>query len=355
MGYSLKNFRIHVPSELVAQYPASRREDARLLVYDLAADRMTDDRFSNITARLGEQDVVVYNDVRVIPARLTGRKAKTGANIEVLLTRRVGEHEWLALVKPARRAGRGTRIMVAGGIFLEVMEREEEGLFRVRSDRPLDDGMLEEIGTVPLPGYIRREPDQSDRERYQTVYSERPGAVAAPTAGLHFTPRIIRNIEERGAVFAPVTLYVGWGTFAPVREEDYRRHRMHAERYEVPEGTARAVNQGREEGRRIVCVGTTSVRAVETVSDWRGMLRPGSGETSLFIYPGYRFRATDALLTNFHLPDSTLILMVAAFAGKERIEKAYRHAVDQRYRFFSYGDAMFLHNPVDSKNCENDR
>lgn len=346
MGYSLKEFRIHVPSELIAQYPASRREDARLLVYDLARDRIVDDHFSNIGAYLGGNDVVVYNDVRVIPARLKGRKEETGANIEVLLTRRVRAREWTALIKPARRVEGGARIVVSGGLFLEVIKREGEGLFRVRFDQPLDYGTLEEIGTVPLPGYIRRELAPSDRERYQTVFSERPGAVAAPTAGLHFTPRILKNLKQLGAVFAPITLYVGPGTFTPVREEDYRRHRMHAEKYEVSPRTARTVNRGLQQGRRVVCVGTTSVRTVETVARRSGVLQPGSGETSLFIYPGYRFKATDAVLTNFHLPDSTLILLVAAFAGKERIERAYGHAVDQRYRFYSYGDAMFLHNPV---------
>jgi S-adenosylmethionine:tRNA ribosyltransferase-isomerase len=345
MAYSLKEFRIRIPPELIAQHPAPRRENSRLLVYDLCAERIVDERFSNIGAYLGPNDLVVYNDVRVIPARLRGRKQHTGAGIEVLLTRKLGGGKWLALVKPARRVGRGDRVAFTGDLRLEVTRREGEGLFRVRFDRPLDYGDLEEVGAVPLPGYIRREPEPSDRERYQTVYARRPGAVAAPTAGLHFTPEIIAGLRERGVMLAPVTLYVGPGTFAPVREPDYRNHRMHAERYEIPEDTARAVNRGRKRGMRIVCVGTTSVRAVETAADRRGMLRPGSGESSLYIYPGYRFKATGALLTNFHLPDSTLILLVAAFAGKERIEQAYRHAVRARYRFFSYGDAMFLCNP----------
>ncbi|MFW6180670.1 MAG: tRNA preQ1(34) S-adenosylmethionine ribosyltransferase-isomerase QueA [Spirochaetota bacterium] len=345
MGYSLKDFRIHIPPDLIAQHPSPRREDARLLVYDLGAERIIDDRFGNIGAYLGTGDLVVYNDARVIPARLQGRKQPTGAAVELLLTRKLDGKEWVALVKPARRIGGGTRVSFTGGLGLEVIRGEGEGEFRVRFDRPIDYGDLEGIGAVPLPGYIRREPEPSDRERYQTVYARRPGAVAAPTAGLHFTKRIITGLRERDVEFAPVTLYVGPGTFAPVREPDYRSHRMHAERYEIPEDTARAVNRGRKQGRRIVCVGTTSVRAVEAAADHRGMIRPGSGETTLYIYPGYRFKATGALITNFHLPDSTLILLVAAFAGKERIEKAYGHAVRARYRFYSYGDAMFLCNP----------
>jgi S-adenosylmethionine:tRNA ribosyltransferase-isomerase len=345
MGYSLKDFDIHIPGELIAQHPATRRQKSRLLVYDLGNDTIRDDIFNNIGSYINSSHCVVYNDTKVINARLFGHKQETGGKVEVLLTRKLAPAEWHALVNPARRVRPGTVVQVQGA-QLTVIESGPGGMFKVRFDRPVDFADLDRMGTVPLPKYIRREAAREDRFRYQTVYAARPGSVAAPTAGLHFTPGIFRRLRRKGVLLAPVTLQVGWGTFTPVREEDYREHSMHVEEYEVPESTAQQVNQTRGQGKTIVCVGTTTVRTLETAADRDGTVRAGGGETSLYIYPGYRFKITQALITNFHMPDSSLILMVSAFAGKQKIERAYRHAVAERYRFFSYGDAMLLMNPV---------
>jgi S-adenosylmethionine:tRNA ribosyltransferase-isomerase len=342
MDFSMEDFNIHIPEELVAQYPVEKRGSSRLLVYDIQRDSIIDDFFYNITSYITAGDCVVYNNARVINARVYGVKVTTGARLEVLLTRRVEKLQWRCLIRPARRVEKGTIIRLDGGYELEVVDEIGDGSFLIRFDRPLGYEELNNIGEVPLPRYIKRKPLKGlDDERYQTVYAEKYGAVAAPTAGLHFTEEIIESLKGRGTVFVPITLYVDWGTFKPVREHDYRRHKIHTECYEISDESASIINSSIREGRRLVCVGTTTVRAIESVAD-NGVVKPGRGETSLYIYPGYSFKLVRAMLTNFHLPDSTLILLVAAFAGKERIMKAYRHAVDKRYRFFSYGDAMFL-------------
>jgi len=344
MGHSLKDYDIHIPTELIAQYPPDERPDARLLVFDIARKKIDDTLFENIDRCIGPDDCVVYNDVRVINARLYGRKS-TGARIEVLLTRKTGPREWFCLIRPGRRVKSGTFVQLKHGYGFTVKSLEGDGLFRVEFNRDTGYEDLETIGEIPLPKYIKRKPEAGfDELRYQTVFSKSYGAVAAPTAGLHFTRDIMNGLRERGTVFAPVTLHVDWDTFMPVREEDYRLHRMHRESYEITEESAIVINRCIEANRRIVCVGTTSVRTIESTADERGFVRPGRGETDLYIYPGYRFKVAEALITNFHMPDSTLILLVSAFAGKKNIEEVYRHAVKNKYRFFSYGDAMFLFN-----------
>ncbi len=347
MGYSMRDFRIRIPEELIAQYPAPQRQESRLLVYDITHDRIHDDLFQNIGRYISSKDCVVYNDARVIHARMFGDKEDTGARIEILLTKKIEActaQEWIAILRPAKRVKAGIRIKLPLHITMTVTEVLGEGLFRVHFSEKLEYDDLRKIGEIPLPKYIKRKPESSlDDVRYQTVFSRKYGAVASPTAGLHFTEAIIDNLEKRGTVFVPVTLHVAWGTFQPVREKDYRKHRMHGEVYEITEKSAHSINRCITEKRRIVCVGTTSVRTLETAADEDGCVAAGRGETSLFIFPGYRFRITCALLTNFHMVDSTLILLVSAFAGEQRIEKVYNHAVSEKYRFFSYGDAMFLH------------
>jgi S-adenosylmethionine:tRNA ribosyltransferase-isomerase len=356
--FSMEDFRIRVPHGLIAQFPCGKRDESRLLVLDVKGGALRDDTFKNAQDCLREGDCLVYNDARVIKARVRGHKPLTGAVLELLLTRRVGDLEWLALIRPARRVRAGTEIVLGGdgdggaapdgasdrrGTRVTVVEDLPEGLFRIRSEKPIGHEDLERLGDIPLPKYIRRKPVRGlDDERYQTVYSRNPGAVAAPTAGLHFTGELLARIRAKGVVVAPVTLHVGWGTFKPVKERDYRMHRIHRERYEIGQDSAGLINDALSEGRRVVCVGTTSVRAVESACE-NGSVAGGAGETGLFIYPGYSFKAVDAMFTNFHMPDSTLILLVAAFAGKGAIERAYAHAVENGYRFFSYGDGMFLH------------
>ncbi len=347
MGYSMRDFRIRIPEELIAQYPAPLRQESRLLVYDMTHDRVQDDFFRNIGRHISPLDCVVYNDAKVIHARVFGQKKDTGARIEIMLTKKIepdAAREWIAILRPAKRVKAGTRITLPLHMNMTVTEALGDGLFRVHFSESLGYDDLRRIGEIPLPKYIKRKPDSSlDDIRYQTVFSRKYGAVASPTAGLHFTEKIVDSLKEQGTVFVPVTLDVSWGTFQPVREKDYRKHRIHSEAYEISEDSAHSINRCISEKRRIVCVGTTSVRTIETAADEKGRVAAGRGETSLFVYPGYRFRVTNAMITNFHMVDSTLILLVAAFAGKKRIEKAYNHAVSQKYRFFSYGDAMFLH------------
>jgi S-adenosylmethionine:tRNA ribosyltransferase-isomerase len=348
MGYSLKDFNISIPEELIAQYPAGERQHSRLLVLDCSKGSLRDDSFDNLGRYVGVNDCVVFNDTRVINARMYGRKLsggdREGARLELLLTRRLGSRDWRCLIRPARRMREGTRIVLDRGPLLEVRSALGEGSFIVRFERAVEYEDLLDIGEIPLPKYIKRAPRSTvDEFRYQTIYSKHYGAVAAPTAGLHFTEELIGNLEQRGARFVPVTLHVDWATFRPVRAQDYRKHVMHSEWFDISETSARLINECREQGCRIVCVGTTSVRAVESAADTDGRVRAGERETNLYIYPGYDFRVTQAMITNFHMPDSTLILLVAAFAGKENIERAYNHAVAHRYRFYSYGDAMFIH------------
>jgi len=348
MGYSLKDFKILIPDELIAQFPSEERHGSKLLILNADNGLIQDDHFFNISSFLSSRDCVVYNDAKVINARLYGNKVlpggEKGGHVEILLTRKIDTHNWHCLIRPARRVREGSSITLDGGTELQVLYSLGEGAFSIQFSHAVSYNDLQKLGEIPLPKYIKRKPDKKiDEDRYQTVYSRQYGAVASPTAGLHFTDDIIQNLTQGGTRFVPITLHVDWGTFKPVRENDYRNHEIHREKYEITETSAEAVNQSRREGRRIVCVGTTSVRALESAADGQGRVKAIHGETNLYIYPGYTFKTVDAMITNFHMPDSTLILLVSAFAGKEYIEKAYRHAVAGRYRFFSYGDAMFIH------------
>ncbi len=344
----LAQFDYALPPDRIAQEPAEPRDAARLLVLDRRFGALGDARVSNLPRFLRVGDCLVLNDTRVLPARLLGRIEETERDVEMLLLHPVGptNEDWAALLRPARRCPVGTTVALADGAArATVTAREELGRARVRLDGtgPVET-FLEVHGLPPLPPYIRRyrKPGGEDWARYQTVYAARPGAVAAPTAGLHFTEALLAALEAQGVELHRVTLHVGPGTFRPVRAERIADHRVEAERFEVSEATAMAVGRARREGRRVVAVGTTTVRVLETVAMPDGCVAPGAGWTDLTIVPGHRFRAVDALLTNFHLPRSSLLLLVSAFAGRERVLDAYAHAVAVGYRFYSYGDAMLI-------------
>ena len=332
------DFNYELPEELIAQAPLARRGDSRLLVLDRDSGRFEDRLFNELPGMLRPGDLVVVNDTKVIPARLFGRKT-TGGRVEILIERIEASRSALAHVRASKTPRPGTAINLEGGAVAEVAGREGD-LFRLSFDCELGT-LLDEHGHVPLPPYIHREDTTADRDRYQTVFAQRPGAVAAPTAGLHFDESALARLDERGIGLASVTLHVGAGTFQPVRVDDIADHRMHEEWLTVPEETCRAVEAARRDGGRVVAVGTTVVRSLESAAAGDG-LRPFSGFSSLFIYPGYEFKVVDAIVTNFHLPESTLLMLVSAFAGREHVLAAYRHAVAERYRFFSYGDAMFI-------------
>jgi S-adenosylmethionine:tRNA ribosyltransferase-isomerase len=324
----VSEFDYPLPPELIAQHPAPQRTASRLLHLD-AAGRLRDLAFAELAGLLDERDAVVVNDTRVIKARLAGRKA-TGGRVELFVERVLGAREALALIRASHPPPAGSELVVKDA-RVKIQGREGE-LYRVRFSEDIAP-LLERHGAVPLPPYIRHAPEPADAERYQTVYAASPGAVAAPTAGLHFDQALLERIEARGARIARLTLHVGFGTFQPVRVEDVASHRMQRERYAIPEQTVRLL-----EGRRVLAVGTTSLRALETFA----LTGEREGETELFVYPGFQFRAVDRLLTNFHLPKSTLLMLVCAFAGRDNLLAAYRHAVEKRYRFFSYGDAMLI-------------
>ena len=334
------DFDFYLPPELIAQFPAPERTASRLLHLDGRNGARRDLAFRDLPGLLRSGDLLVFNDTKVIKARLHGVK-ESGGRVEVLVERVLGEHEALAHIRASHGPKPGMRLRVAEAIDAEVVERQGQ-LYRLRfpGAEPLL-SLLERHGSLPLPPYIGHAPDHQDEARYQTVYARQPGAVAAPTAGLHFDAEMLETLRAMGVHTAFVTLHVGAGTFQPVRVEHIAEHRMHSEWYHVPEATAEAVDRARREGGRIMAVGTTSLRALEAAAE-EGELRAGYGETRIFITPGYRFRVVERLLTNFHLPRSTLLMLVSAFAGVENIRRAYRHAVEQRYRFFSYGDAMLL-------------
>ncbi|HEX6900013.1 MAG TPA: tRNA preQ1(34) S-adenosylmethionine ribosyltransferase-isomerase QueA [Thermoanaerobaculia bacterium] len=327
------DFDYHLPPERIAQEAAPRGE-SRLLVLDREGpDRHA--RIRDLPRLLRPGDLLVLNDTRVIPARLFGHRP-SGGRMEVLLIERRGEREWDALVKPGRRAQPGTRIDFADGLAAEVVDKREDGRHLLRFSEPVEPH-LDRLGHIPLPPYIHRPDTPADRERYQTIYARHPGSVAAPTAGLHFTEELLREIEAAGIGIARVTLHVGVGTFKPVSAEKIEEHRMESERYEISEETAAALRRAR----RVVAVGTTVVRTLESAAR-DGEVQPGSGATELFITPGFNFQLVDALLTNFHLPRSTLLMLVSAFAGRERVLAAYEEAIREGYRFYSYGDAMLV-------------
>jgi S-adenosylmethionine:tRNA ribosyltransferase-isomerase len=351
----IEDFDFELPAEQIAQAPAAARDASRLMV--LNPEGVDHRGFADFASLLREGDLLVVNDAKVIPARLLGKKVGTGGRVELLLVRPAGREltsraleageqlEWICLGQASKGLKVGARIELGPGAVAEITQAPGQGEYQVRFELQAGlnlSSMLEAAGKVPLPPYIEREPTAEDQLRYQTVYASAAGSVAAPTAGLHFTPESLRQLEAQGVRRVPLTLDVGPGTFLPVRDGDIEGHRMHPERFTVPEHTAREVAAAKREGRRVVAVGTTVVRALESAATAEGAVRAGPGETSLFIKPGYVFQVVDALLTNFHLPRSTLVMLVSAFGGRERVLSAYRQAVQAGYRFFSYGDAMFL-------------
>lgn len=337
----LSDFQYDLPEALIAQQPSARRGDGRLLHLPYPGGAY-DRRFHDLTELLRPGDLMVFNDTRVLPARLHGAK-ETGGRVEVLIERLLGDQAAVAHIRASKPPRPGSKIQIGDGWL--VVEGREDDLYRLRAEQISFAELMRLYGHMPLPPYIKRPDTELDQERYQTVFGNRPGAVAAPTAGLHFDQEMLDRLAEMGVRTARVTLHVGAGTFQPVRDQDLDRHKMHTEWLEVGEETVTAIAQTRAQGGRVVAIGTTSVRSLEAAAAG-GELAPYRGDTQLFIRPGYRFRVVDALLTNFHLPESTLLMLVCAFAGYERTLAAYRHAVDGGYRFFSYGDAMFLERAV---------
>ncbi|MDX1358690.1 MAG: tRNA preQ1(34) S-adenosylmethionine ribosyltransferase-isomerase QueA [Clostridia bacterium] len=336
------DFSYELPDDLIAQQPAEKRDMSRLLVLDSKTGATEHRHFHDIIEYLNEGDCLVLNDTRVIPARLLGERSDTGGKMEFVLLKRLQGDDWEVLVKPGRRALPGRKFSFGSGLLkADVLGIAKDGNRVVRF---IYDGIFEEVldkvGIVPLPPYITEKPE--DMERYQTVYSRNKGSAAAPTAGLHFTEELLSKIREMGVSIAKVTLHVGLGTFRPVKAELITDHIMHSEYYEIDGKTADLINKAKLSGGRIISVGTTSTRVVESVANEHGFLKEAAGETDIFIYPGYKFKAIDALITNFHLPESTLLMLVSALAGRDNILKAYKEAVSLKYRFFSFGDAMFI-------------
>ena len=336
------DYAFHLPGELIAQHPLDRRDDSRLLCLNRRDGAICHRRFRELPQLLRPGDVLVMNDSRVLPSRLLGHREGTGGAAELLLLEQKGKDLWETLARPGKKLRPGSRVVFGEGLLTgEIVDTLEGGnrLVRFRYEGDSFFAVLDRIGQMPLPPYITERLE--DGERYQTVYSRQPGSAAAPTAGLHFTPELLEALRNKGIQTGFVTLHVGLGTFRPVKAENITDHHMHLEHYTVPEETARLVNAAKAEGRRVIAVGTTSCRTLE--SAWKeGALTPGPGSTGIFIYPGYRFQVLDGLITNFHLPESTLIMLVSAFAGYESTMNAYREAVQERYRFFSFGDAMFI-------------
>lgn len=337
-----KDFYYDLPPELIAQTPLSDRTASKLLVVDRKTGALSHKIFRDITEYLKPGDCLVMNNTRVIPARLYGTKEGSGGKIEFLLLKRLELDTWEVILKPGKKAKPGSRFEFGGGLLrAEVLAIIEDGKRIVRFEyEGVWEELLDTLGEMPLPPYIKEKLD--DRERYQTVYSKIDGSAAAPTAGLHFTEELLGKIQAMGVNIAYLTLHVGLGTFRPVAVENVEEHIMHTEHYEVTAEAADLINQTRQQGGRIIAVGTTSVRTLETVADSQGLLHPEVGETNIFIYPGYQFKAIDGIITNFHLPESTLLMLVSAFAGKEHIFRAYEEAVRENYRFFSFGDAMLI-------------
>lgn len=336
------DFYFELPKELIAQDPLEDRAASRLLMVNKETGETKHEVFRNIAKYLHPGDCLVLNNTRVLPARLMGIREETGASIEVLLLKRKTEDVWETLVKPGKKAKPGTRLSFGGGLLkAEVTDIAEEGNRLIRfSYEGIFEEILDKLGEMPLPPYIVHK--LKDKNRYQTVYARYDGSAAAPTAGLHFTQKLLSEIEEMGVKTAYVTLHVGLGTFRPVKAEKIEEHHMHSEYYEISEEAAETVNRTKKEGGRIICVGTTSCRTIESAADEKGVVRPGSGNTEIFIYPGYRFKVLDCLITNFHLPESTLVMLVSALAGREHVLDAYKEAIREKYRFFSFGDACFF-------------
>ena len=335
------DFDYYLPKELIAQTPLSKRDNSRMMVLDKETGKISDEMFTNLINYLNPGDTIVLNDTKVIPARLIGHKPDTNAVIEVLMLKDLGDDTWECLSKPAKRVKEGTMIKFSDELSCKCVFVGEDGIRRYKF---IYNGILLEIldrlGEMPLPPYITEK--LKEKDRYQTVYAKNPGSAAAPTAGLHFTKEYLEKIKQKGINIAYVTLHVGLGTFRPVVVEDVTKHDMHSEYYILNKETANLLNETRRRGKRIIAVGTTSTRVLETIADDNGMFKEQSGNTKIFIYPGYKFKGIDALFTNFHLPKSTLIMLVSALAGKDNVLKAYNHAVEEKYRFFSFGDCMFI-------------
>lgn len=336
------DFYYDLPEELIAQDPLMDRSSSRLLVLEKDTGKTEHHVFRDIVNYLNAGDCLVINDTKVIPARLIGVKEDTGAKIEVLLLKRRANDVWETLVKPGRKAKPGARISFGDGILTgEVVDVVDEGNRLIHFEyEGIFEEILDRLGQMPLPPYITHQLE--DKDRYNTVYAEHPGSAAAPTAGLHFTPELLEQISKKGVEIAHVTLHVGLGTFRPVKADDIEEHHMHSEFYMIDEKAAEMINRAKDRGKRVICVGTTSCRTVESAADENGRLKACSGWTEIFIYPGYQFKVLDCLITNFHLPESTLIMLVSALAGRDHVLAAYEEAVQERYRFFSFGDAMLI-------------
>lgn len=347
MELKKSDFYFELPEELIAQDPLEDRAASRLLMLDKNTGQFRHEVFHNITRYLHSGDCLVLNNTKVIPARLLGQREGTGAHVEVLLLKRREGDVWETLVKPGKKCRPGTELIFGDGLLRgRVLETVEEGNRLIRfSYQGIWEEVLDRLGEMPLPPYITHK--LQDKSRYQTVYAKYEGSAAAPTAGLHFTGELLKQIEDLGVSVVYVTLHVGLGTFRPVKEENVLEHHMHSEYYQVTEEAAERINTAKAAGGRVICVGTTSCRTLESAADEDGTVRPGCGNTEIFIYPGYRFKVTDCLITNFHLPESTLVMLVSALAGRERVLAAYEEAIRERYRFFSFGDAMFVHDGID--------
>lgn len=342
MELKKSDFYFDLPQELIAQDPLEDRSSSRLLVLDRKTGQIKHDAFYHITSYLQPGDCLVLNDTKVIPARLLGERADTGGHVEVLLLRRRERDVWETLVKPGKKCRPGTRLVFGDGLLnAQVLETVEEGNRLIRfTYEGIWEEVLEQLGEMPLPPYITHR--LQDKNRYQTVYARYEGSAAAPTAGLHFTRELLAQIEKMGVEVVYVTLHVGLGTFRPVKEENVLEHHMHSEYYQVTEEAAKRINAVKASGGRVICVGTTSCRTLESAADGEGRVQPGCGDTEIFIYPGYHFKVLDGLITNFHLPESTLVMLVSALAGREQVLAAYEEAISKRYRFFSFGDAMYI-------------
>lgn len=337
-----EDFYFDLPEELIAQDPLEDRSSSRLLVLDKETGKVEHHVFREIIDYLQEGDCLVINDTKVIPARLIGSKIGTDAKIEVLLLKRKENDVWETLVKPGKKAKVGTRMSFGDGLLVgEVVDIVEEGNRLIHFEyEGIFEEILDQLGQMPLPPYITHQLE--DKNRYQTVYAKHSGSAAAPTAGLHFTPELLKEIEEKGVQIARVTLHVGLGTFRPVKVDNILEHHMHSEFYQIEEEAAEKINRAKESGHRVICVGTTSCRTIESAADKNGKLHATNGWTEIFIYPGYEFKVLDCLITNFHLPESTLVMLVSALAGREQVLSAYEEAVKEKYRFFSFGDAMMI-------------
>lgn len=340
--YTLDDFDYHLPDELVAQFPLPQRQSSRLLILDANNKEAVHESFSNIPSYFNENDILIFNDAKVIPARIICRRA-TGAVLEIVLTRRDKHtNHWTAVSNRLKRLKEGEILHPVNDdtVAIKIVKRKEDEII-IDTIPALTDDILEKIGQLPLPPYIHRPPEETDKERYQTVYAKNPGAAAAPTAGLHFTDDILERLRQKGVSICFLTLYVSLGTFQPVRTDDISKHEMHAEEYYLPAETAEKIYEAKNKGGRVIAVGTTSLRVLESVYH-NGTYKHGFGETGLYIYPPYQIKSIDGLITNFHTPKSTLLMLVASFAGYDCIMDAYRTAVKERYRFFSYGDAMLI-------------